>query len=117
MTNTPGDDEALYAYLAEISKFPALTQDEEASLAEAVQGGDEAARRRLIESYLCLVVDIASDYEDEGLRLIDLIQEGNLGLARAVGSYEQATGDFSEYAAWWIRQAITAGMKGLLGSG
>jgi DNA-directed RNA polymerase sigma subunit (sigma70/sigma32) len=97
------------AYLGEVSKFPALEPDEEATLVEAVREGDEAARRRLIESYLCLVVDIARDYEGQGLRLLDLIQDGNLGLARAVGSYDE--GDFSEYAAWCIRQSITTGIQ------
>ena len=88
--------------------MPLLTAAEEVSLAKALERGDERARRRLIESNLRLVVSIARRYSDRGLSFLDLIQEGNLGLMKAVERYDWRLGHrFSTYATWWIRQSVT----------
>lgn len=109
----PGDDDALGKYLAEISAFPLLTSEDEVRLGKAVEAGDEGARRKLIDSNLRLVVSIAKKYDGNGLRLLDLIQEGNIGLSRAVDRYDWRKGfKFSTYATWWVRQAITQAIKG-----
>ena len=111
--SAPGDDEALRKYLAEIAAFPLLTSEDEIRLAQAVEGGDEDARRTLTESNLRLVVSIAKKYDGTGLRLLDLIQEGNIGLSRAVDRYDWRKGfKFSTYATWWVRQAITQAIEG-----
>ena len=95
-------------YLREISQVPLLTAAEEVSLAKALERGDERARRRLIESNLRLVVSIARRYSGRGLSFLDLIQEGNVGLMKAVERYDWRLGHrFSTYATWWIRQAVT----------
>ena len=109
----PGDDDALRKYLTEIAAFPLLTREDEVRLGRAVEAGEENARRKLTESNLRLVVSIAEKYEGKGLRLLDLIQEGNIGLARAVDRYDWRKGfKFSTYATWWIRQAITQAIEG-----
>ena len=106
MKGTPDDDERLY--MQEISCYPLLTREEEAELAERVKNGDEKARKRMIESNLRLVVSIAKRYTGRGLSFLDLIQEGNIGLMRAVERFDGSRGfKFSTYATWWIRQAIT----------
>jgi RNA polymerase primary sigma factor len=95
-------------YLREISRVPLLTAAEEVSLAKALERGDLRARRRLIESNLRLVVSIARRYSGRGLSFLDLIQEGNVGLMKAVERYDWRLGHrFSTYATWWIRQAVT----------
>jgi RNA polymerase primary sigma factor len=95
-------------YLKEIGKVPLLTAEEEVTLAQQIEKGSEAARRRLIESNLRLVVSIAKKYINRGLSFLDLIQEGNQGLMRAVEKFDWRRGyKFSTYATWWIRQAIT----------
>ena len=95
-------------YLREISQVPLLTAAEEVSLAKALERGDMRARRRLIESNLRLVVSIARRYSGRGLSFLDLIQEGNVGLMKAVERYDWRLGHrFSTYATWWIRQAVT----------
>jgi RNA polymerase primary sigma factor len=95
-------------YLREISTVPLLTAAEEVSLAKALEHGDGNARRRLIESNLRLVVSIARRYSGRGLGFLDLIQEGNVGLMKAVERYDWRLGHrFSTYATWWIRQAVT----------
>ena len=97
----------LGVYLREISRIPLLTREEEAELARRTRAGDEAAKARLIESNLRLVVQIARRYLNRGLPLPDLIEEGNLGLMRAVEKFEPERGlRFSTYGTWWIRQAI-----------
>ena len=107
-----GDDD-LRQYLAAISAFPLLTREEEVRLAKAVEGGDEVARRTLIESNLGLVVSIARRYDAPGFRLLDLIQEGNIGLWRAAERYDWRKGfKFSTYATWWVRQQITRALDG-----
>jgi RNA polymerase primary sigma factor len=109
----PGDDDRLREYLDAIAAFPLLTPGDEVRLAKAREAGDDGARRQLIESHLRLVVSIARRYDRRGHRLLDLIQEGNIGLSRAVEHYDWRKGfKFSAYATWWIRQAITQGFKG-----
>ena len=98
-------------YLREISRVPLLTAAEEVSLAKAYERGDLRARRRLIEANLRLVVSIARRYSGRGLSFLDLIQEGNVGLMKAVERYDWRLGHrFSTYATWWIRQAVTRGL-------
>jgi len=95
-------------YLTEIGKVSLLTKDEEILLAKAVEQGDEPAIEKLIRSNLRLVVSIAKKYLGRGLSMLDLIQEGNMGLMKAVKKYDWRRGfKFSTYATWWIRQAIT----------
>jgi len=98
----------LAVYLREIGHIPLLTREEEVQLAARVAAGDEAAKQRLIESNLRLVVQVARRYLNRGLPLGDLIEEGNLGLIRAVEKFDGARGvRFATYATWWIRQAIS----------
>ena len=100
-------------YLAEIDSFPLLAADDEVRLARAAEAGDEGARRTLVESNLRLVVSIANRYNAPGLRVLDLIQEGNLGLVQAVDRYNwRSDSTFSTYATWWIRQSITHAING-----
>jgi len=95
-------------YLKEIGRVPLLTAAEETDLAKRVERGDQKARERLINSNLRLVVSIAKKYVGRGLSLLDLIEEGNIGLMRAVEKFDYRKGfKFSTYATWWIRQAIT----------
>ena len=95
-------------YLREIGRVPLLTAEEEVELGRRIQEGDPEARRRLTESNLRLVVSIAKRYVGRGLPLLDLVQEGNLGLIKGVEKFDFSKGyKFSTYATWWIRQAIT----------
>ena len=95
-------------YLREIGKVPLLTQEEELELAKRIAEGDEEAERKMTEANLRLVVSIAKRYVGRGMQLLDLIQEGNLGLLKAVKKYDHTKGfKFSTYATWWVRQAIT----------
>ena len=101
-------DDPVRAYLNEIGRVHLLTAKEEVELAREMEAGSQAARQRLIEANLRLVVSIARRYMVSGLPLLDLIQEGNLGLIRAVEKFDWRRGfKFSTYATWWIRQAIT----------
>ncbi len=100
--------DSIQMYLREIGKIPLLTQEEEVALAKRKERGDKAAERRLIEANLRLVVSIAKKFVGKSLSLLDLIQEGNIGLFRAVKKFDYRKGyKFSTYATWWIRQAIT----------
>jgi RNA polymerase primary sigma factor len=100
-------DDSLGAYLREIGRGKLLTKDEEVELAKQIEAGSEAARRRMTEANLRLVVSIAKKYQGRGMPLLDLIQEGNLGLLRAVQKFDHRRGfKFSTYATWWIRQAV-----------
>lgn len=101
-------DDPVKMFLKEIGKIPLLTYEEENRLAERMLNGDNDAKKQLVESNLRLVVSIAKKYIGRGMHFLDLIQEGNLGLIKAVGKFDQSKGyKFSTYATWWIRQAIT----------
>ena len=105
--NIPTDD-PVRMYFKEIGKVPLLSADEERDLAIRIEQGDEEAKKKLCESNLRLVVSIARRYLNRGLSFLDLIQEGNLGLIKAVEKFDYTKGyKFSTYATWWIRQAIT----------
>ena len=101
-------DDPVRMYLKEIGRVPLLTAEEEVDLARRMEAGDETARHRLEEANLRLVVSIAKRYVGRGMLFLDLIQEGNLGLLKAVEKFDYSKGyKFSTYATWWIRQAIT----------
>ena len=101
-------DDPVRMYLKEIGKIPLLTPDEEVQMAVKMSDGDEDAKRRMAEANLRLVVSIAKRYVGRGMLFLDLIQEGNLGLIKAVEKFDYTKGyKFSTYATWWIRQAIT----------
>ena len=101
-------DDPVRMYLKEIGRVPLLTAEEEVDLARRMEAGDETARHRLEEANLRLVVSIAKRYVGRGMMFLDLIQEGNLGLLKAVEKFDYSKGyKFSTYATWWIRQAIT----------
>ena len=103
-----GVDDPVRMYLKEIGKVPLLSPDEEIELAKKIELGDEEAKKKLAESNLRLVVSIAKRSAGRGMQLLDLIQEGNLGLIKAVEKFDYRKGyKFSTYATWWIRQAIT----------
>ena len=103
-----GLEDHVRMYLKEIGKVPLLTAEEEVELAIRIENGDEAAKDRLNEANLRLVVSIAKRYVGKGMQFLDLIQEGNLGLLKAVEKFDYRKGyKFSTYATWWIRQAIT----------
>ena len=100
-------DEALTLYLEEIGRHKLLTADEEIELAKRIERGDLAAKERMMTANLRLVVSLAKRYQDRGLTLFDLIQEGNVGLIRAVEKFDHRKGfKFSTYAVWWIRQSL-----------
>jgi len=101
-------DDPVKVYLKEIGRVPLLTPEEEIELAIRIADGDEEAKKKLAESNLRLVVSIAKRYVGRGMQFLDLIQEGNLGLIKAVDKFDYTKGfKFSTYATWWIRQAIT----------
>ena len=101
-------DDPVRMYLKEIGKVPLLGADEEIEIAKRMEEGDEEAKRKLAEANLRLVVSIAKRYVGRGMQFLDLIQEGNLGLIKAVEKFDHTKGfKFSTYATWWIRQAIT----------
>ncbi len=101
------DENILSMYLKEINRIPLLTRDEENDLAKRSAEGEEYARKRMIESNLRFVVNVAKKYQNQGLPLIDLINEGNIGLMNALEKYDVSRGyHFISYAVWWIRQSI-----------
>ena len=101
-------DDPVKIYLKEIGRVPLLTAEEEIELAQRMTQGDSYAKKRLSEANLRLVVSIAKKYVGRGMQFLDLIQEGNLGLIKAVEKFDYTKGfKFSTYATWWIRQAIT----------
>lgn len=102
------DHDTLKAYLKQMGATDLLTYEKEVELAKRIELGDAAARDHLIRANLRLVVSIAKKYSNKGMDLLDLIQEGNLGLIRAIGKFEWQRGyKFSTYSTWWIRQGIT----------
>ncbi|MBE6913924.1 MAG: RNA polymerase sigma factor RpoD [Ruminococcaceae bacterium] len=108
MVDTFSTDDPVRMYLKEIGKVPLLSPDDELELAKRMAEGDEEAKRRMAEANLRLVVSIAKRYVGRGMLFLDLIQEGNLGLIKAVDKFDYTKGyKFSTYATWWIRQAIT----------
>ena len=107
-TDTTAIDDPVKVYLKEIGRVPLLTSEEEIELAIRIGNNDEQAKKRLSEANLRLVVSIAKRYVGRGMQFLDLIQEGNLGLIKAVEKFDYTKGfKFSTYATWWIRQAIT----------
>ena len=101
-------DDSVRLYLREIGKIPLLTPEEEADLAQRIVKGDKKAKDKMVEANMRLVVSIAKRYGGRGLDFLDLIQEGNTGLLRAVDKFDPDKGfKFSTYATWWVRQAIT----------
>lgn len=103
-----GKDDAVKLYLKEIGRYPLLTAEKEVILAKQIEAGDEHAKKILAQSNLRLVVSIAKKYMGRGLQFLDLINEGNIGLMRAIDKFDYRKGyKFSTYATWWIRQAIT----------
>jgi len=101
-------DDSVKQYLKEIGSYPLLTAEQELQLAERVSHGDLRARQKLIEANLRLVVSVAKRYSNQGLPLLDMVQEGNIGLMRAAQKFDYRRGfRFSTYATWWIRQAIS----------
>lgn len=100
-------DDIQRRYFKEIGKYPVLTKEEEVDLARGARAGDESARRKLILSNLKLVITIAKSYISYGVPFLDLIEEGNIGLIKAVGRFDPERGfRFSTYSSWWIRQSI-----------
>ncbi|MCD6288286.1 MAG: sigma-70 family RNA polymerase sigma factor, partial [Candidatus Hydrogenedentes bacterium] len=109
---TMGNKKLLAAYLKEIGRIPLLTAQEEVALGRRVKQGDRSAAEQLIKSSLRLVVSIARRYSHCGMSLLDLIEEGNIGLMRAVDKFDPESGyRFSTYATWWIRQAVTRSLS------
>jgi RNA polymerase primary sigma factor len=101
------DDGSLEQYLREISKYPLIKQEEEIALAGRIRAGDEDALDKLVRSNLRFVVSVAKKYQNQGVSLADLINEGNLGLIRAAHKFDETKGiKFISYAVWWIRQSI-----------
>ena len=101
------DDGSLDLYLREISRYPLITQEEEVRLAQRIRTGEEEALDKLVRSNLRFVVSVAKKYQNQGVSLSDLINEGNLGLIRAAHKFDETKGiKFISYAVWWIRQAI-----------
>lgn len=108
-------DDPVRMYLKEIGKVPLLSPDEEINLAQRIEDGDPVAKKKLAEANLRLVVSIAKRYVGRGMLFLDLIQEGNLGLIKAVEKFDYRKGyKFSTYATWWIRQAITRDRKSVV---
>ena len=107
-----GTEDAVRLYLQRIGRVPLLTREDEVRLARRIEQNDMSAKNSLIEANLRLVVSIAKRYQGRGLTLLDLIQEGNMGLIRGVEKFDWRRGfKFSTYATWWIRQAVAPGLE------
>ena len=110
-TETHGPLDPLQLFLTDISKVDLLTAAQEVQLAKQIERGDHRAKQQMVEANLRLVVSIAKKYRDRGLPLLDLIQEGTIGLVRATEKFDHRRGfKFSTYATWWIRQAVARGL-------
>ena len=110
-TETDGPLDPLQLFLTDISKVDLLTAAQEVQLAKQIERGDHRAKQQMVEANLRLVVSIAKKYRDRGLPLLDLIQEGTIGLVRATEKFDHRRGfKFSTYATWWIRQAVARGL-------
>ena len=110
-TETRGPLDPLQLFLTDISKVDLLTAAQEVQLAKQIERGDHRAKQQMVEANLRLVVSIAKKYRDRGLPLLDLIQEGTIGLVRATEKFDHRRGfKFSTYATWWIRQAVARGL-------
>lgn len=108
MNSFQGNNDPIKMYLKEIGQIPLLTKEEEIHLAKEIENGSEEAKRKLAESNLRLVVSVAKKYVGRDMSFLDLIQEGNVGLMKAVEKFDHTKGfKFSTYATWWIRQAVT----------
>lgn len=108
---SPQDEGSLDQYLREISAYPLISREDEAELARRIRQGDEDALDKLVRSNLRFVVSVAKKYQNQGVSLADLINEGNLGLIRAAHKFDETKGiKFISYAVWWIRQAILQGL-------
>ena len=104
---TSRDSQSIEKYLSEISKLPLLTEEQEVILAKKVREGDEQAMEQLIKANLRFVVSVAKQYQNQGISLNDLINEGNIGLIKAATKFDETKGfKFISYAVWWIRQSI-----------
>ena len=102
-------DAAIDKYLTEIGRLELLTMDEEVELAQRIRHGDEAALKRLVEANLRFVVSVAKQYQNQGMSLNDLIDEGNIGLMKAAQKFDETRGfKFISYAVWWIRQHLAS---------
>lgn len=111
-TITGRDDNSLQKYLTEIGKLPLITAEEEVDLAQRIKRGDAEALEQLVKANLRFVVSVAKQYQGKGLSLPDLISEGNLGLVKAAGRFDETRGfKFISYAVWWIRQSILQGIS------
>ena len=109
---TDRSDSALKAYLKDVNKYPLLTVEEEKELGKKIKNGDKKAVDKLITSNLRFVISVAKQYQGQGIDLIDLIQEGNIGLQEAVGKWDVDKGfKFISYAVWWIRQSIVLALS------
>jgi RNA polymerase primary sigma factor len=110
-TDTRAPLDPLQLFLKDISKFDLLTAPQEVELAKRIERGDRRAKQEMVEANLRLVMSIAKKYRNQGLPYLDLIQEGTIGLVRAVEKFDHRRGfKFSTYATWWIRQAVTRGL-------
>ena len=104
---TNRNSKSVIIYFQEVSRFPMITHEEETALATKIRHGDEIARQKLVEANLRFVISVAKQFQNQGLSLIDLINEGNLGLVKASGKFDETRGfKFISYAIWWIRQSI-----------
>jgi len=104
---TKRDSKSLDKYLQEIAKEPLITADEEVELAQKIKQGSQVALEQLVKANLRFVVSVAKQYQNQGLKLIDLINEGNIGLVKAAKRFDETRGfKFISYAVWWIRQCI-----------
>src|SRR6476660_9435803 len=109
---TNRDSQAVEKYLQEISKIPMITPEEETTLAQRIKMGDQRALDKLVQANLRFVVSVAKQYQHQGLSLSDLINEGNVGLIKAAGRFDETKGfKFISYAVWWIRQTIISAIS------